>query len=68
VEHAQEAKDGVAAVGPATWRHELGIAIAVVDGGDVLEDHVFGVERRTLSRPLSWWLARGGAFCGRMFT
>ncbi len=50
VEHAQEANDVVATAGLAAWRHQLGIgcprvsvAITVVDGGDVLEDHVFGV-------------------------
>src|SRR5689334_24547237 len=53
VEHAQEANDVVATAGLAAWRHQLGIggprvsvAITVVDGGDVLEDHVFGVEHQ----------------------
>jgi hypothetical protein len=50
VEHAQEANDVVATVGLAAWRDQLGIGgprlsvvIVSVDGGDVLQDHVFGV-------------------------
>ena len=50
VEHAQEAKDLVATAGLAAWRHQPGISsprlsvtVTVVDGGDVLEDHVSGV-------------------------
>ncbi len=46
----KKANDLVATAGLAAWRHQLGIggprlsiAIPVVDRGDVLQDHVFGL-------------------------
>src|SRR6266498_4270685 len=57
LEHTQEANDVVATAGLAAWRHQLGIggprlsvAVTVVDGGDVPEDHVFGVGHQLSNR------------------